>query len=99
MEKDIKKLVEKLSVSLSKALSNSTEIKEIVQQIKKKGYNILLFLEARIALSKKSDQESSLKEKLEQGIDQEETISLESKISPEDKEFLRSIRIKIDNNG
>jgi predicted DNA-binding protein YlxM (UPF0122 family) len=98
LEKDIKKLVEKLSVSLSEALSNSTEIKEIVQQIKKKGYNILLFLEAKIALSKKTAQESSLKEELEQGIDQKETISLDSKISPEDKEFLRSIKIKIDNN-
>jgi hypothetical protein len=98
LEKDIKKLVEKLSVSLSEALSNSTEIKEIVQQIKKKGYNILLFLEAKIALSKKVAQETPLKEELEQGIDQEKTTSLDSKISPEDKEFLRSIKIKINNN-
>jgi outer membrane protein assembly factor BamA len=99
VEKDIKKLIEKLSLSLSEALSNSAEIREIVQQIKKRGYNLLLFLEAKIALSKKADTDSSFEEKVEQEIDAESTISLESKISPEDREFLRSIKIKINGNN
>jgi hypothetical protein len=99
LEKDIKNLIEKLSLSLSEALSNSAEIREIVKQIKKKGYNLLLFLEAKIALSKKAAPDSSSEEKLEQEIDGERTISLESKISPEDREFLRSIKIKINDNN
>ena len=94
MDEDIKRLIKKLSLAMSNALSNSEEIKEIVQQIKKKGYNIFLFLEANIGLNKREPKDYSLKESSRKEVPGEDI--LEDKMSPKDREFLRSIKIKID---
>lgn len=95
MDEHIKKLIKKLSVALSNAFSNSAEIKEIIQQIKDRDYNIFLLLEAKIGLSQKDAKDYSIEgDFIDKGVEDKKDI-LGKNISPEDRDFLRSIKIKI----
>jgi len=96
LDEQIKRLIKKLSLALSKALSNSTEINHIVKEIKNRGYNIFLLLEAKIGLSQKGSKDYSLKENFIDEKTEDKKDILGKNISPEDREFLRSIKIKID---
>jgi len=96
LDEHIKRLIKKLSLALRKAFSDSTEISDIVQEIKEKGYNVFLLLEAKIGLSQKDINEYSLEKDLMDEKAEEKKDVLGKNISPEDRDFLRSIKIKID---
>ena len=75
-------------------LQISQWIGEVVSKIKDSGYDIFLVLEATIGVSKpgeKSDDKTSLVTTL--------TTNPEFKISDQDLKFLKSLRIKIENDA
>ena len=83
--------MKELGEAINGSLSDSEQISEVVSRIKDGGYDIFLVLEATIGVSKqgeKSSDKSSVVATL--------TTNPEFKVSDQDMKFLKSLRIKID---
>ena len=94
VDQQLKQLMKELGEAINESLADSEQIAEVVSKIKDGGYDIFLVLEATIGVSKpgeKSDDKTSLVTTL--------TTNPEFKISDQDLKFLKSLRIKIENDG
>jgi len=83
--------MKELGDAINESLSESDQISEVVARIKDGGYDIFLVLEATIGVSKqgeKTPDKTSLVTTM--------SSSPELKISDQDLKFLKSLRIKID---
>ena len=83
--------MKELGEAINESLSDSEAIAEVVSRIKEGGYDIFLVLEATIGVSKqgeKSGDKTSLVTTL--------STKPELKVSDQDVKFLKSLRIKID---
>jgi hypothetical protein len=91
VDPQLKQLMKELGEAINESLSDSEQISEVVARIKEGGYDIFLVLEATIGVSK-------------QGVSASDKTSLvstlssnpELKISDQDLKFLKSLRIKIE---
>ena len=86
----LKQLMKELGEAINESLSDSERIAEIFSRIKEGGYDILLVLEATIGVSKQGESttdQTSLVSAL--------STSAELKISEQDLKFLKSLRIKL----
>ena len=91
MDPQLKQLMKELGEAINESLSDSEHISEVVARIKEGGYDIFLVLEATIGVSK-------------QGVPATDKTSIvstlgtnaELKISDQDLKFLKSLRIKLD---
>jgi len=83
--------MKELGDAINESLSDSEQISEVVARIKDGGYDIFLVLEATIVLSKHGDKPSDNTSLIT-------TLSTnpEFKVSDQDPKFLKSLRIKID---
>jgi len=91
VDPQLKQLMKELGEAINESLSDSEQIAEVVARIKEGGYDILLVLEATICAAKQgehSTEETSLVSTL--------STNPEFKISDQDLKFLKSLRIKID---
>jgi hypothetical protein len=91
VDQQLKQLMKELGEAINESLSDSEQISEVVSRIKEGGYDIFLVLEATIGVSKqgeKSPDKTSLVTTL--------STNPEFKISDQDLKFLKSLRIKID---
>jgi hypothetical protein len=91
VDPQLKQLMKELGDAINESLSDSEQISEVVSRIKEGGYDIFLVLEATIGVSKqgeKSTDKTSLVSTL--------TTNPEFKINDQDLKFLKSLRIKID---
>ena len=91
MDPQLKQLMKELGDAINESLSDSEQISEVVSRIKDGGYDIFLVLEATIGVSKqgeKSPDKTSLVATL--------STNPEFKVSDQDLKFLKSLRIKID---
>jgi len=91
VDQQLKQLMKELGEAINESLADSDQIAEVVARIKEGGYDIFLVLEATIGVSKqgeKSPDKTSLVTTL--------TTNPEFKISDQDLKFLKSLRIKID---
>jgi hypothetical protein len=94
VDQQLKQLMKELGEAINESLADSEQIAEVVSKIKDGGYDIFLVLEATIGVSKpgeKSDDKTSLVTTL--------TTNPEFKISDQDLKFLKSLRIKIENDA
>jgi len=83
--------MKELGDAINESLADSEQIAEVVSRIKDDGYDIFLVLEATIGVSKqgeKSTDKTSLVTTL--------ASNPELKVSDQDLKFLKSLRIKID---
>jgi len=83
--------MKELGDAINESLSDSEQISEVVSRIKEGGYDIFLVLEATIGVSKqgeKSPDKTSLITTM--------SSNPELKVSDQDLKFLKSLRIKID---
>jgi pentose-5-phosphate-3-epimerase len=92
VDQQLKQMMKELGEAINESLADSEQIAEVVSKIKEGGYDIFLVLEATIGVSKpgeKSDKTSLVT-----------TLSSnpELKISDQDMKFLKSLRIKIEDN-
>ena len=91
MDPQLKQLMKELGEAINESLADSEQIAEVVARIKEGGYDIFLVLEATIGVSK-------------QGVPVSDKTSLvstlstnpELKVSDQDLKFLKSLRIKIE---
>lgn len=90
MDQQLKQLMKELGEAINESLSDSEQISEVVSRIKEGGYDIFLVLEATIGVSKQGEKspEKTLVTTL--------SSNPEFKISDQDLKFLKSLRIKID---
>ena len=91
MDPQLKQLMKELGDAINESLSDSEQISEVVSRIKEGGYDIFLVLEATIGVSKqgeKSPDKTSLITTM--------SSNPELKVSDQDLKFLKSLRIKID---
>jgi len=94
VDQQLKQLMKELGEAINESLADSEQIAEVVSKIKDGGYDIFLVLEATIGVSKpgeKSDDKTSMVTTL--------TTNPELKISDQDLKFLKSLRIKIENDA
>ena len=91
MDQQLKHLMKELGEAINESLADSDQIAEVVTRIKDGGYDIFLVLEATIGVSRpgeKSSEKTSLVTTL--------TSNPELKVSDQDLKFLKSLRIKIE---
>jgi hypothetical protein len=91
VDQQLKQLMKELGDAINESLSDSEQIAEVVSRIKDGGYDIFLVLEATIGVSKQGDK-SSDKTSLVTTL----STNPEFKISDQDLKFLKSLRIKIE---
>jgi hypothetical protein len=91
VDQQLKQLMKELGEAINESLSDSEQIAEVVSRIKDGGYDIFLVLEATIGVSKQGDKTSDSTSLVT-------TLSTnpEFKISDQDLKFLKSLRIKIE---
>ena len=93
MDHQLKQLMKELGEAINESLADSDQIAEVVSRIKDGGYDIFLVLEATIGVSKpgeKNPDKTSLVTTL--------TTNPEFKVSDQDVKFLKSLRIKIEDD-
>ena len=91
MDPQLKQLMKELGDAINESLSDSEQISEVVSRIKEGGYDIFLVLEATIGVSKqgeKTPDKTSLVTTM--------SSNPELKVSDQDLKFLKSLRIKIE---
>ena len=91
MDPQLKQLMKELGDAINESLSDSEQISEVVSRIKEGGYDIFLVLEAPIGVSKqgeKSQDKTSLVSTMSTNPD--------FKMNDQDMKFLKSLRIKIE---
>ena len=93
MDQQLKQLMKELGEAINESLADSDQISEVVAKIKEGGYDIFLVLEATIGVSKPGEKpdKSSLVTTL--------SSNPEFKINDQDLKFLKSLRIKIDDDA
>jgi pentose-5-phosphate-3-epimerase len=93
VDQQLKQLMKELGEAINESLADSDAIAEVVSKIKEGGYDIFLVLEATIGVSKPGDKadKTSLVTTL--------TSNPEFKISDQDMKFLKSLRIKIEDDA
>ena len=91
MDQQLKQLMKELGDAINESLADSEQIAEVVSRIKDGGYDIFLVLEATIGVSKQGEKTTD-KTSLVTTI----AGNPELKVSDQDLKFLKSLRIKID---
>jgi hypothetical protein len=91
LDQQLKQLMKELGEAINESLSDSEQIAEVVSRIKEGGYDIFLVLEATIGVSKQGEK-SSDKTSLVTTL----STNPEFKISDQDMKFLKSLRIRIE---
>jgi hypothetical protein len=87
----LQKLLKELGEAINRALEDSDEIAEARERLRDAGHEVYLVLEATIVLSDLQEESSgnSPRVTVEQRL---------AEISSEDKQFLKSLNIKFDND-
>lgn len=93
MDPQLKQLMKELGDAINESLSDSEQISEVVSRIKDGGYDIFLVLEATIGVSKQGEK-SSDKTSLVSTL----STNPEFRINDQDLKFLKSLRIKIEDD-
>jgi hypothetical protein len=92
VDPQLKQLMKELGEAINGSLSDSEQIADVVARIKEGGYDIFLVLEATIGVSKQGDGSPADKTSLVSTL----STNPELKVSDQDLKFLKSLRIKID---
>lgn len=111
----MKRLLREMGEAINNSLSASDELTGTIDRIRQEGYDIFLILEATIGLNPKSGKEgeqtasrlpASSIEFSEDTDAVEASIAEDSgkgemvfQVSPDDEQFLRSLRISVDDSG
>jgi hypothetical protein len=91
VDQQLKQLMKELGEAINESLADSDQIADVVSRIKEGGYDIFLVLEATIGVSKQGEK-STDKTELVTTLTSNPTF----KVNDQDLKFLKSLRIKID---
>jgi len=94
LDDNLKKLMKDLGATINDALSESAEINDAIQNVKKAGYDVFLVLEATIGFNRMGGDEDGPKE-----TSTDLRAGIELRVNAQDVKFLKSLKIKIDGFG
>ena len=94
MDQQLKQLMKELGEAINESLADSEQIADVVSRIKSGGYDIFLVLEATIGVSKQGEKPAD-KTSLVTTL----SSNPELKVSEQDLKFLKSLRIKIEDDA
>lgn len=83
MDQRLKELIKQLGGAIDESLSGSKQIANVIGEIKKEGYDVLLFLEATIGFARRPGQAIAHK-------------NLEEHLTETDQQFLKALSISLD---
>ena len=87
----LRRLIQQLGEAIHESVSESEQISEVVQDIRKQGFDVLLMLEATIGLNEVEQQPvSELEAPVNESGQGDETFNAQ------DVHFLRSLRISVE---
>jgi hypothetical protein len=90
----LRNLIQQLGEAIHESVSESEQISEVVEDIRRQGFDVLLMLEATIGLNEVEQQPTSgVGAKKKHGVD------AEKQFSAQDVHFLRSLRISLEGEG
>lgn len=94
VDQQLKHLMKELGEAINESLADSEQIADVVSRIKDGGYDIFLVLEATIGVSRPGEKTSDKTSMVT-------TLSSnpELKVSDQDLKFLKSLRIKIEDDA
>jgi hypothetical protein len=90
VDDELKKLLKELGEAINQSVAESDEISRVMARIKAGGYDVFLVLEATIGFNQRDGAPAPPKEYNSTG---------ELEISPQDVNFLRSLRIAVNGEG
>src|SRR6185437_11167082 len=91
MNARVRKLIEQLGEAIHESVSESEQIAGVVQNIRSQGFDVLLMLEATIGLNEVETQPGE-----EGEAPASEAIEGGKPFTPQDVNFLRSLRISVE---
>lgn len=89
MDQRLKQLIKQLGHAIDESLSGSKAIAEVIGQVRKEGYDVLLVLEATIGFNRRAGKVAGQK------IATGETRDLDSSLTEQDQQFLKSMSISL----
>ncbi len=111
----MKQLLREMGEAINDSLTASTELTATIERIRQEGYDIFLILEATIGLNPKSGDESEPSEgrlpassieitagtadKTRETADCDQKQEMVFQVSPDDEQFLRSLKISVDDSA
>ena len=93
MDDYLQQLVQQLAEAINDAINDSDAVNEALEELRAAGYPALLVVEATIAFKDETEAEPARTAPVSQ-MSAEERFE---KLSKEDRQFLRSLNIKFDN--
>ena len=90
MEQRFKDLIKQLGHAIDESLSESETLAEVIGEIKKEGYDVLLVLEATIGFNRRSDSAAS------PDAEATATQDLGSALTEQDQKFLKALSISLE---
>jgi hypothetical protein len=90
----LKALIKELGTAINEAISNSESIGQSLDKIRTNGYDLFLMLEATVGLQKKGAKAGKVSTIIQSVSPAAENLKFE--ISADDRDFLRSMKIKVD---
>jgi hypothetical protein len=91
VDQQLKQLMKELGEAINESLADSDSIAEVVSRIKDGGYDIFLVLEATIGISKPGESNAE-----KTTLVTSSSSNFEFKVSDQDLKFLKSLRIKVE---
>ena len=90
MEQRLKDLIKELGRAIDESLSESETIAEVIGEIRKQGYDVLLVLEATIGFNRRADgpQQSTPEAVTHRDLD--------SSLTEQDQKFLKALSISLE---
>jgi hypothetical protein len=83
-------MIKELGDAINNSLSDSEQIAEVISRIKAGGYDVFVVLEATIGFNEADESEEQEKQPALQ------RASADYKMTPEDRKFLKSLRISLE---
>ena len=90
MEHRLKELIKRLGQAIDESLSDSKAIADVIGEIKREGYDVLLVLEATIGFNRRGQRSTAPRSPAVTHKD------LESSLTEQDEKFLRSMSIRLE---
>lgn len=84
LDDELKQHRKQLEAAINAALTESSQVSEIIQQIREQGYDVFLIIEATVGFSRKKGEE----------LQQERLPAARLELTTQDERFLRSLKIR-----
>jgi hypothetical protein len=95
LDENLERLIRELGEAINDAINESEEIHEAMDRIRASGADVMLILEATIAFKEKPVSEEEEERPKFRDISIEQRLA---EVSHEDRQFLKSLNIKFDND-